>query len=235
MVTKNPSPPVAPLSLPDEFPSPFFGDKKKQHSLEILEDHPHVVCGSEPLIYTPWNGHLVGLLATFAFRIFGCFLSLDSWMYPDPNVGPLCEIQKKALYNDYLWVLVPKTHTKHNKYHGYTVRGTPNCPLILIINVGKDSIHGWNLLCKGNAREKFTSVSSWLFSWYQGLCVGGLGIFLYVEQSWWFPGWWNIWNMKDGPNIYKVGNYFQVPKVLRLTSSYFVWAIYAIARTSRFF
>ena len=41
--------------------------------------------------------------------------------------------------------------------------------------------------------------------------------------------------MKDGPNLYKVGNNFQVPKVLRLTSSYFVWAIYAIARTSRFF
>ena len=37
--------------------------------------------------------------------------SADSWMYPGPNV-PLWEIPRE-----------------HNKYRGYTVRGTPNCRL----------------------------------------------------------------------------------------------------------
>ena len=31
----------------------------------------------------------------------------------------------------YLWVFSsPRIPREHNKYHGYTVRGTPNCPLI---------------------------------------------------------------------------------------------------------
>ncbi len=30
-----------------------------------------------------------------------------------------------SLYSGCLWVIIP------NKYHGYTVRGTPNCPLII--------------------------------------------------------------------------------------------------------
>ena len=52
----------------------------------------------------------------------------DTWMYPDPNV-PLCEIPIWALYSGYLWV-TPRIPREHNKQHGYTVRSTPNCPLI---------------------------------------------------------------------------------------------------------
>ena len=30
----------------------------------------------------------------------------------------------------YLWVIIPKNpKVEHYKYHGYTDRGTPNCPL----------------------------------------------------------------------------------------------------------
>ena len=40
-------------------------------------------------------------------------------MYPDPNVPPY----GKSLYK-------PHIVGQHNKYHGYTVGGTPNFPLI---------------------------------------------------------------------------------------------------------
>ena len=41
-------------------------------------------------------------------------------------------------------LLSPRIPREHNKYHGYTVRGTPNCPLIVskykdILKVGKSS------------------------------------------------------------------------------------------------
>ena len=29
----------------------------------------------------------------------------DSWMYPDPNVGPLWDISMQALYSEYVWEL----------------------------------------------------------------------------------------------------------------------------------
>ena len=36
----------------------------------------------------------------------------------------------------YLWVFSsPRMPREHNKYHGYTVRGTPNCPLITVSRV----------------------------------------------------------------------------------------------------
>ena len=50
-------------------------------------------------------------------------------MYPyqstpmgNPNISPIsC---------GYLWVIIPKNaYVYPHKYHGYTVRGTPNCPL----------------------------------------------------------------------------------------------------------
>ena len=39
----------------------------------------------------------------------------------------------KSLYKPYIvgicGLLSPRILIEHNKYHGYTVRGTPNCPL----------------------------------------------------------------------------------------------------------
>ena len=51
-------------------------------------------------------------------------------MYPDPNVPR----HGKSLYKPYItWVfmgkLSPRIPRESNKYHGYIVRGTPNCPL----------------------------------------------------------------------------------------------------------
>ena len=53
-------------------------------------------------------------------------------MYPGPNVPR----HGKSLYKPYSsWVfmgkLSPRIPRENNKYHGYTVRGTPNCPLIV--------------------------------------------------------------------------------------------------------
>ena len=48
----------------------------------------------------------------------------DSWMYPDPNVGPLWEIPIEALY--YV-VIFPKNPRTPAKYHGGTrTVGIPN-------------------------------------------------------------------------------------------------------------
>ena len=63
-------------------------------------------------------------------------LSGDSWMYPDPKL-PLWEIPKP--YS--LWVLMgklsPRIPREDNKYHGYTIGGTPvlvpwNCCRFLV-------------------------------------------------------------------------------------------------------
>ena len=51
--------------------------------------------------------------------------------------------------------LSPRIPREHNKYHGYTVRGTPNCPLILVfqnfrhtwgLEMSKDPLKEWNLI-----------------------------------------------------------------------------------------
>ena len=53
----------------------------------------------------------------------------DSWMYPDPNVPR----HGKSLYKHYIVGIYGlyslRIHGEHNKYNGYIVRGTPNCPL----------------------------------------------------------------------------------------------------------
>ena len=40
---------------------------------------------------------------------------------------------RSPITRGYLWFTIPKKSPRifreHNKYHGYTVRGTPNCPL----------------------------------------------------------------------------------------------------------
>ncbi len=60
------------------------------------------------------------------------YISRDSWMYPDPNV-PLWEI---PYYKPYiLGIQSPRIPREHNKYHGYTVRGTLNCPLNIYIYI----------------------------------------------------------------------------------------------------
>ena len=50
-------------------------------------------------------------------------------MYPDPNVPR----HGKSLYKAYIvgiyGQVTPRIPREHNKYHGYTVRGTPHCPL----------------------------------------------------------------------------------------------------------
>ncbi len=56
--------------------------------------------------------------------------SRDNEVYPDPNVPR----HGKSLYKPYSsWVfmgkLSPRIPREHNKYQGYTVRGTPHCPL----------------------------------------------------------------------------------------------------------
>ena len=66
----------------------------------------------------PWEG-----IGVFEVQIFGWIFgttskSEDSWMYPGPNVPR----HGKSLYTPY-------PEVEHSKYHGYTVRGTPNCPL----------------------------------------------------------------------------------------------------------
>ena len=43
----------------------------------------------------------------------------------------------KSLYKPYIMGIYglesPRIPREHNKYHGYTVRGTPNCPLIHLL------------------------------------------------------------------------------------------------------
>ena len=51
------------------------------------------------------------------FIIFFLTILRDSWMYP---------YQRTPMGNPYR---IPR---EHNKYHGYTVRGTPDCPLKLV-------------------------------------------------------------------------------------------------------
>ena len=65
-----------------------------------------------------------GISFTKVLKISGLAnpISEDSWMYPDPNV-PLWEI---PISHGYLWVKrSPQIPREHNRYHGYTVRGTP--------------------------------------------------------------------------------------------------------------
>ena len=55
-------------------------------------------------------------------------ISGDSWMHPHPNVPRHGKsLYKPYIYSGYLWVIIPKN--PHNKYHGYTVRDTTNCPM----------------------------------------------------------------------------------------------------------
>ena len=51
----------------------------------------------------------------------------DIWMYPYQRtlMGNL-KTYIVGIYGLYS----PRIPREHNKYHGYTVRGTPNCPLI---------------------------------------------------------------------------------------------------------
>ena len=65
-----------------------------------------------------------------------CSIRGVRWMYPDPNVPR----HGKSPYKAYItWVfmgkLSPRIPREHNKYHGYTVRGTPHCSLIQGLNV----------------------------------------------------------------------------------------------------
>ena len=49
-------------------------------------------------------------------------------MYPDPNVPRKMGNPEKLVFMGFFIPKNPKV--EHNKYHGYTARGTPNCPLI---------------------------------------------------------------------------------------------------------
>ena len=67
-------------------------------------------------------------------------------MYPGPNVSPSWEIPTNKPYSTWVFMgfFIPKNpKVEHNKYHGYTVRGTPNCPLT--VTVANESLV-WNQL-----------------------------------------------------------------------------------------
>ena len=58
-------------------------------------------------------------------------MSGDGWMYPYQRT-PMGNPYISPIARGYLWVIIPfGIPREHNKYHGYTVRGTPNCPLIM--------------------------------------------------------------------------------------------------------
>ena len=61
-------------------------------------------------------------------------LSGDSWMYPYQRT-PMGNPYRSPIYPYSSWVFMgyypQESLYKPYKYHGYTVRGTPNCPLIL--------------------------------------------------------------------------------------------------------
>ena len=70
----------------------------------------------------------------------------NSWMHPDPNMGPLWEIPILALYFVGIYGgKFPRIPKEHNKYYGYTVRGTPNCPLIQYPPVNQHSHRKYHL------------------------------------------------------------------------------------------
>ena len=51
----------------------------------------------------------------------------DSWMYPGPNVP---RHGKSRTVSPIFWWVFMGLFIPKNPYHGYTVTGTPNCPLI---------------------------------------------------------------------------------------------------------
>ena len=52
----------------------------------------------------------------------GCIPGPKYPVMENPYISPIAR--------GYLWLVIPKNpKVEHNKYHGYTVRGTPNCPL----------------------------------------------------------------------------------------------------------
>ena len=91
-------------------------------------------------------------------------MSGDSWMYP---------YQRTPMGNPYISHIVgiyglqsPKIPREHNKYHGYTVRGTSNCPLNM------SSIHNSECLCfygyqlfGDNAQSPETQCLPVIFRW----------------------------------------------------------------------
>ena len=74
----------------------------------------------------------------------------------------------------YLWIIIPKNpYREHNKYHGYTVKGTSNCPLIDAATKNSPKFYEftlWNLeLCEeaiGSRQQQKKSGGKRNFLWY---------------------------------------------------------------------
>ena len=71
-------------------------------------------------------------------------------MYPDPNVAPLWEVHFFRLYivGIFLVIIQKKNLREHNKYHWYTLRGTPNCPLKINITTENNRLKMYLILKK---------------------------------------------------------------------------------------
>ena len=118
-------------------------------------------------------------------------LSWDSWMYP---------CQRTPMGNPYIillgiyGLLSPRIRREHYKYHGHTVRGTPNGPLILCNN--RTCFHKrstWKVDC-------WTSDPEWMQSLRTFSQEGSEGTFcIFIPISGRFPiltsvfqmGWFN--------------------------------------------
>ena len=118
------------------------------------------IFGNTHIGFQVWVGFFIGIILQ----------SGDSWMYPGPNV-PLLEIPQE-------WA--PR---EHNRYHGYTVRGTSNCLLIQTTSRGPCELtEQWKWCITKNhvptAREpdrkwiNKTGNTWWMYTcWYISWCM----------------------------------------------------------------
>ena len=105
------------------------------------------------------------------------------WMYPylptypvmgNPYISP-------SITRGYLWaIIIPKNPIReHNKYHGYTVRGTSNCPLTI------GSMVDWYIYLRSSS--KTTNVGKYLETrqmwWFFSCFISILGCFHMFERN----------------------------------------------------